>query len=88
MSDLRITCITPDGGDHDRRIDAVGGADFYHTIDQAISFIRNGTYRYWTHVGGRSVWVQVAHRPNGVAYLKTENDGFPPNNLLSLPACR
>jgi hypothetical protein len=87
MSDLRITCITPDGSDSDRRIDAVGGDGFYHTIDDAIAFIQNGTHRYWTHVQGKSVWVEVAYRPNGVAYLKTEDDGFPPNNLLSLRDC-
>jgi hypothetical protein len=87
MSDLRITCITPDGSDADRRIDAVGGNGFYHTIEEAIAFIQSGTHRYWTHVQGKSVWVEVAHRPKGVAYLKTEDDGFPPNNLLSLPDC-
>jgi hypothetical protein len=88
MADLRITCITPDAGDADRRIDAVGGAEFYHTIDEAIANIKRGTHRYWTHVQGKSVWVEVERRPNGVEYLKTENDGFPPNNLLSLPSCR
>jgi hypothetical protein len=87
MADLQITCITPDSSDADRRIDAVGGDNFYHTIDEAIANIRNGVHQYWTHVG-KSVWVEVAYRPNGVAYLKTEDDGFPPNNLLSLPTCR
>jgi len=88
MADLRITCITRDGSDQDRRIDAVGGDGFYHTIEQAIAYIKNSTHRYWTHVQGKSVWVVVARRPNGVEYLKTEDDGFPPNNLLSLPECR
>ena len=88
MADLRITCITPDSSDADRRIDAVGGDGFYHTIDEAISNIKRGVNKYWTHVQGKSVWVVVERRPNGVEYLKTENDGFPPNNLLSLPACR
>lgn len=87
MAELRVTCIRRDGTDADRRIDGIGGVGFYHTIDQAIAFILNGTNQYWTHVQGKSVWVEVAYRPNGVAYLKTENDGFPPNNLLSLPEC-
>jgi len=86
MADLRITCITPDSTDADRRIDAVGGDGFYHTIDEAIRYINNGTHRYWTHVQGKSVWVEVDHR-NGVAFLRTETDGFPPNNLLSLMTC-
>jgi len=87
MSVLRITCITRDGSDADRRIDAVGGADFYHKIEHAISFINGGHHQYWVHVGGQSVWVEVAYRSNGVAYLKTENDGYEPNNLLSLQEC-
>lgn len=87
MADLQITCITPDASDADRRIDAVGGPGFYHTIDVAISNIKSGTHRYWTHVQGKSVWVVVARHASGREYLKTENDGFPPNNLLSLPTC-
>ena len=42
MADLRITCITPDSSDVDRRIHTVGGADSYHTIDEAITNINMG----------------------------------------------
>ncbi|WP_271612551.1 DUF3892 domain-containing protein [Bradyrhizobium sp. CCBAU 21362] len=36
---------------------------------------------------GKSVWVVVRNH-EGRDYLKTQNDNFLPNNLLSLPECR
>lgn len=88
MADLQITCITPDGRDMDQRIDAVGGAGFYHLIDDAIRFIETRVHTYWTMVGGRRANVEVAQRANGRKYLKTTADGYEPNNLLALPTCR
>jgi hypothetical protein len=38
-------------------------------------------------VGGQTVWVIVARSAAGNKYLKTQNDGEQPNNLLSLPEC-
>nr|WP_269474859.1 DUF3892 domain-containing protein [Serratia ureilytica] len=34
-----------------------------------------------------SVWVIVSNSAAGNKYLKTQNDGEQPNNLLSLPEC-
>lgn len=90
-----ITCIVPDGGDADRRIDKIGGATggengngpWRLTLDRAIKGIENGTWEFWTQGGGEPVNVVVRER-NGKKYLKTENDGAEPNNLLSLPECR
>lgn len=88
MSVLRVTCMTRDELNAGRRIDAIGGDGFYHTIDEAIGYINSRTHQYWTEVEDESVWVEVAYQPNGIAYLKTEHDGFPPNSLLSLEECQ
>jgi hypothetical protein len=90
----QVTCIIPDGSDRDRRIDSIGGAkgaqntngSWKLKLDDAIAGIESGKWRFWTHVQGKSVWVNVAKR-NGKKYLKTEADGEEPNNLLSLPHC-
>jgi hypothetical protein len=37
-------------------------------------------------VNGRTVWVKVAVH-GGRKYLKTENDGYSPDNLLALRDC-
>jgi hypothetical protein len=57
------------------------------TQGEAIQAIRSGTWRFYVSVGGQSVWVTVARSAAGNEYLKTENDGEQPNNLLSLPEC-
>lgn len=89
-----ITCIIPDGSDADQRIDAIGGSagsennngPWTLLIDDAIAGIESGKWSFWTQGGGRPANVIVASR-NGRKYLKTENDGVEPNNLLSLPTC-
>lgn len=87
MSVLKVTCITRDELDADRMINAIGGDGFYHTIDEAIGYINSRTHQYWTKVEDESVWLEVGYRPNGIAYLKTEYDDFPPNSLLSFAEC-
>ncbi len=52
----------------------------------AIQGIKDGTYDFWTSVNGKGIRVIVAAH-NGREYLKTEPDGYAPNNLLSLPEC-
>ncbi|MEO1045389.1 MAG: DUF3892 domain-containing protein [Pseudomonadota bacterium] len=88
MADYRITHSRKDGNDSDRRLDGflIGGE--YFTIDQVISWIINDHHRFWVSVNGRSVWVEVRqHSQSRRYFLTTEDDGFPPNNLLSLPDC-
>ncbi len=40
MTDYRVTCVTPDGADADRRIDRLGGPDWNDSIDNVIRFVR------------------------------------------------
>jgi Protein of unknown function (DUF3892) len=54
---------------------------------EAIAGIEAGKWRFWVSVDGKSVWVIVSTSAAGNKYLKTENDGEQPNNLLSLPEC-
>ncbi len=57
------------------------------TLDRAIEGIESGKWMFYVSVKGLSVWVVVSTSANGYKYLKTENDGEQPNNLLSLPEC-
>lgn len=92
MTDYRVTCIKPDGADTDRRIDRLGGTYnqtqvWNDTIDAVIQAIGNG-HTFWVSVNGyRVAVVRKVHPTSGRWYLTTEADGFPPNNLLSLPRC-
>jgi hypothetical protein len=38
-------------------------------------------------VGGQATWVIVAFSAAGNKYVKTQNGGEQPNNLLGLPEC-
>jgi len=72
------------------RITHVGGvhnqARWKYSLDDAIRYIENGVYSFYTSVGGHERNVLVATR-NGRKYLKTEADADTPDNLLSLPEC-
>ncbi len=73
------------------RIQNIGGINadgsrWKMSEDVAIRDIDAGTYRFYTSVAGKSVWVVISVH-NGRRYLKTESDSYAPNNLLSLPEC-
>lgn len=89
----QVHCHKPDNADPDRRLQGIGGANpdgspWYLGIDDAIRHITEGTYAFYVEARGRRVAVLVERHPqSGRLYLTTEGDGFPPNNLLSLPHC-
>lgn len=73
------------------RIHSIGGVNpngtrWKLTVDEAIAGIKDGRWRFYTTVQGRSVWVIIAMH-EGREYLKTEADGPHPNNLLALQEC-
>ncbi len=90
---VQITCINKSDRDNPyERITHVGGgqtllSSWRKTQEEAIAEIENGESQFFVSVGGKSVWVIVAVSRYDNKYLKTENDGEDPNNLLSLPEC-
>lgn len=74
---------------HDRISHVGGGSPTRWRLTQrdAIRAIETGAWRFFVSAGGSTAWVIVATSAAGNKYLKTENDGEQPNNLLSLPEC-
>lgn len=90
---VRVDCITkPDRNNPHRHITHIGGPQpdgsgrYKIEEERAIQGITDGTWSFYVHVGTHSVNV-VIERHLGREYLKTEADGYRPDNLLSLPEC-
>lgn len=89
----RVSCINKRGNhlNPHERISHIGGTNadgtrWKLTEDEAINSIESKKYEFYVLVNGREVNVIVATH-NGRKYLKTEADGYSPDNLLSLPEC-
>lgn len=88
MASYQVTCHTPDNFDPDRRIQGLGGFGWWYDIDTIIEMIESRQHDFWVSVYSQRVDVVVRqHGYFGKKYLTTTADGFPPNNLLSLPPC-
>lgn len=89
---IEVKCINKTNRiDPHERISHIGGINPSGTrwklpLDQAISGIESGKWKFYTSANGKSVWVVIATH-NGRKYLKTEADVAQANNLLSLPEC-
>jgi hypothetical protein len=90
----QITCVNKSNRtDPHERITHVGGknqdgTNWRITQEEAIQGIQGGKWQFYVAKGGHSVDVIVATSRFGNKYIKTENDGDQPDNLLSLPECQ
>ena len=93
LTEFGIDCINKNPRyDPHHRITRVGGRNDDGTRwklseDEAIAGIRGGKWDFYVHAGGRVVNVVIARAASGRVYLKTVDDGYAPDNLLSLPEC-
>lgn len=94
MSEVEITCINKDGGNHLNRYEGVthygwrdgtgktGRSDRQGMVD----WIESGNTAY-VRGSGTKVYCMVVTSPRGTKFLQTYADGKETNNLLSLGEC-
>ena len=89
---VQVTCINKRQHQNPHeRITHIGGLNadetrWKMTEPDAIVAIETQKFSFYVSVGGKGVWMVVAVHEDR-KYLKTESDGWAPNNLLSLPEC-
>ncbi len=89
----QISCINKRGDHYDphERISHIGGINHNRGLWKlseydAIKSIGVGEFDFFVLVNGQPVTVIIAEH-EGRQYLKTEADGYSPDNLLALPEC-
>jgi hypothetical protein len=95
-TNVQVSCINKRGDHYNphERIQAIGGIHngkrYRMTESEAIVELEKPSstrsWNFYVSVSGKMVWVIVASH-EGRKYLKTEADGYAPNNLLNLPEC-
>jgi hypothetical protein len=89
MARYQVSCINKtDRYNAHERIRNIGGSGWKFTETEAIGYIERREHTFYVTAGGSTVQVIIATSRYGNKYLKTENDGEQPDNLLSLPECR
>jgi hypothetical protein len=93
---VQVSCIVKRGDHYNphERIEKLGGVysgkRWQMTEEDIIAeLLKPDSSRRWNFyvtINGKAVWVVVALH-EGRRYLKTEPDGYSPNNLLALPEC-
>ncbi len=93
---VQVFCITKRGDHYNphERIQGLGGISgdkrWWMSEEDIIAELEKPDairrWNFYVSVNGKGVWVIVASH-NGRKYLKTEADGYAPNNLLNLPEC-
>jgi Protein of unknown function (DUF3892) len=90
MGRFQITCITKRGDHYDphQRISHIGNQAGNWRLNEvsAIERIETRQDTFYTLVGGRHAEIVIATH-GGRKYLKTDADGYAPNNLLALGEC-
>ena len=89
--DFQVTCIVKRGGHYNphERIEALGNSvgQWMLSESEMINRIERGLESFYTMVNGRRAEIIVAVHQSR-KYLKTDADGYAPNNLLNLADCR
>jgi uncharacterized protein DUF3892 len=94
--DVEVSCIRKHGDHYNphERIEGLGGMyggkRWYMLEAEIIAELKKSDpprrWNFYTKVNGKTAWVVVAVH-NHREYLKTEPDGYAPNNLLNLGDC-
>jgi hypothetical protein len=93
MVQIQVKCINKsDRYNPHERILSIGGTNpdgtrWKLSEPDAIAGIEKGEWQFYVNVGVKTTWVIIALSSLGHKYLKTEEDGEHPNNLLNLPEC-